>query len=148
MQQGLTTRRPRRTNPDLQLVTTVPDLDGQPPLGWEIYRVADSPLVSPLAYRPVSGTTAPSLMVDGGAQAPPASGSPAVSQITAMTTATVRILRTSTIFAPTAVSVPFDRMRESPPGKGGTHSGIRVMTRHAQEGVRGIIAGSGRRSRR
>jgi hypothetical protein len=40
-------------NPDLELVATVPDLDGKPPSGWNIFRVADSPTVAPLKYRPV-----------------------------------------------------------------------------------------------
>jgi hypothetical protein len=40
-------------NPDLTQVATVPDLDLKPPSGWTIYEVADSALVSPLAYQPV-----------------------------------------------------------------------------------------------
>jgi hypothetical protein len=40
-------------NPALTEVATVPDLDGKPPTGWTIYRVADSALVAPLAYQPV-----------------------------------------------------------------------------------------------
>jgi hypothetical protein len=40
-------------NPALSVVATVPDLDGKPPNGWTIYRVADSPTVSSLAYQPV-----------------------------------------------------------------------------------------------
>jgi hypothetical protein len=43
--------------PDLSLVATVPDLDGQPPKGWKIYRVAQpgnaSPLVTGLSVEPV-----------------------------------------------------------------------------------------------
>ena len=31
----------------------MPDLDGKPPSGWNIYEVADSELVAPLQYRPV-----------------------------------------------------------------------------------------------
>jgi hypothetical protein len=38
---------------DLQPVATVPDLDGKPPSGWTIYRVADSPTVQALANEPV-----------------------------------------------------------------------------------------------
>ena len=41
--------------PDLKLVATVPDLDGQPPNGWKIYEVAvpgnESPLVTGLDAR-------------------------------------------------------------------------------------------------
>jgi len=40
-------------NSSLTLVATVPDLDGKPPSGWNIYEVADSALVTPLQYRPV-----------------------------------------------------------------------------------------------
>jgi hypothetical protein len=40
-------------SPILVPIATVPDLDGQPPNGWTIYRVKDSPLVEPLAYQPV-----------------------------------------------------------------------------------------------
>ncbi len=42
--------------PALRVIATVPDLDGQPPSGWTIYRVADSPTVAPLAYQPVVAT--------------------------------------------------------------------------------------------
>jgi hypothetical protein len=42
----------------LRLVATSPDTDGKPPLGWNIYRVRDSKLVEPLAYRPVVVTDA------------------------------------------------------------------------------------------
>ncbi|MGH8984735.1 MAG: hypothetical protein ACRDY6_12800 [Acidimicrobiia bacterium] len=38
---------------DLTLVDRVPDLDGRPPLGWDIYEVADAPLVEPLNSEPV-----------------------------------------------------------------------------------------------
>jgi hypothetical protein len=41
-------------NPALKQVATVPDLDNKPPSGWTIYQVADSPVVSPLAYQPVA----------------------------------------------------------------------------------------------
>jgi hypothetical protein len=43
--------------PDLHLVATVPDLDGQPPNGWKIYQVLypgnESPLVTGLTKEPV-----------------------------------------------------------------------------------------------
>ncbi|MGO9875474.1 MAG: hypothetical protein ACLPVY_16930 [Acidimicrobiia bacterium] len=43
--------------PDLTLVATVPDLDGQPPKGWKIYHVDEpdnsSPLVTGLSVEPV-----------------------------------------------------------------------------------------------
>ena len=38
-------------NPALHPVATVPDLDGKPPSGWTIYRVADSPTVQALDVR-------------------------------------------------------------------------------------------------
>ena len=37
----------------LTLVATSPDVDGVPPNGWSIYRVADSGLVAPVRYQPV-----------------------------------------------------------------------------------------------
>jgi hypothetical protein len=37
----------------LRLVTTSPDTDNQEPLGWNVYRVADSQLVEPLKSQPV-----------------------------------------------------------------------------------------------
>jgi hypothetical protein len=37
----------------LTLVATIPDLDAKAPSGWSVYRVADSRLVTPLAYQPV-----------------------------------------------------------------------------------------------
>jgi hypothetical protein len=40
-------------DPRLQLVATSPDLDGAPPNGWSVYRVAGSELVAPLRYQPV-----------------------------------------------------------------------------------------------
>ena len=40
-------------NAALQPIATVPDLDGKPPSGWTIYRVADSPTVQALTYEPV-----------------------------------------------------------------------------------------------
>jgi hypothetical protein len=40
-------------NSSLTLVATVPDLDGKPPSGWNIYEVAHAPVVTPLKYRPV-----------------------------------------------------------------------------------------------
>ena len=40
-------------NPDLRLVAEVPDVDGQPPSGWEIYEVADTALVVDLGSQPV-----------------------------------------------------------------------------------------------
>jgi hypothetical protein len=40
-------------NRALTPVATVPDLDGKPPSGWTIYRVADSPTVQALTYEPV-----------------------------------------------------------------------------------------------
>ncbi len=46
--------------PDLTLVATVPDLDGQPPKGWKIYHVNEpdnaSPLVTGLSVQPVVAT--------------------------------------------------------------------------------------------
>jgi hypothetical protein len=38
---------------DLELVARAPDLDGRPPAGWNVYEVADAPLVEPLAHEPV-----------------------------------------------------------------------------------------------
>jgi hypothetical protein len=43
-------------NAGLEKVATVPDRDGKPPDGWAIYKVADAPLVQPLANRPVVAT--------------------------------------------------------------------------------------------
>ncbi|MEI8002005.1 MAG: hypothetical protein WCI50_11710, partial [Actinomycetes bacterium] len=43
-------------DPRLTLVATSPDLDQQAPLGWSIYRVADSPRVTGLAFEPVVAT--------------------------------------------------------------------------------------------
>jgi hypothetical protein len=43
-------------NSDLELVASVPDLDGKPPSGWNIYRVKDSPTVQALQYQPVVAT--------------------------------------------------------------------------------------------
>jgi hypothetical protein len=43
-------------NPNLELVRTVPDLDGKPPSGWSIYQVKDSPTVQALQYQPVVAT--------------------------------------------------------------------------------------------
>jgi hypothetical protein len=40
-------------NPDLSLVARAPDLDGVAPTGWNVYEVADAPLVEPLASEPV-----------------------------------------------------------------------------------------------
>jgi hypothetical protein len=40
-------------NPNLVKVATVPDLDGKPPSGWNIYRVKDSPTVQALRDQPV-----------------------------------------------------------------------------------------------
>jgi len=40
-------------NPELTLVAQAPDLDGQAPTGWNVYEVADAPLVEPLASEPV-----------------------------------------------------------------------------------------------
>ena len=60
------------TNPALRPVATVPDLDGKPPSGWTIYRVADSPTVQALAYEPVVVDdlhAAPSWQCDGRAEA-------------------------------------------------------------------------------
>jgi hypothetical protein len=49
-------------NRDLRLVATIPDRDGQPPKGWKVYEVRDSPLVEGLTREPVvakvhNGTT-------------------------------------------------------------------------------------------
>ena len=38
---------------DLTLVDRVPDLDGRPPLGWDVFEVADAPLIEPLRSEPV-----------------------------------------------------------------------------------------------
>ncbi|MFN8026714.1 MAG: hypothetical protein U0W40_10310 [Acidimicrobiia bacterium] len=60
-------------NSSLTLVATVPDLDGKPPSGWNIYEVADSSLVTPLKYRPVvvdDMTAQPSWKCEGTAQPP------------------------------------------------------------------------------
>ena len=43
-------------NPNLEVVATVPDLDGKPPSGWTIYQVKDSPTVQALRYEPVVAT--------------------------------------------------------------------------------------------
>jgi hypothetical protein len=47
--------------PGLELVASVPDLDGKPPSGWQIYRVASpdggDPLVTGLSYEPVVAKT-------------------------------------------------------------------------------------------
>ncbi len=43
-------------NPNLEVVATVPDLDGKPPSGWTIYQVKDSPTVQALQYEPVVAT--------------------------------------------------------------------------------------------
>ena len=40
-------------DPRLRLVTTSPDLDQAPPLGWSVYRVSHSAIVAPLDYEPV-----------------------------------------------------------------------------------------------
>jgi 6-pyruvoyl-tetrahydropterin synthase related domain len=40
-------------NPSLRLVAEVPDVDGVPPSGWEVYEVADTELVAGLDYEPV-----------------------------------------------------------------------------------------------
>ncbi len=40
-------------NPGLRLVAQVPDLDGAPPSGWDIYAVRDAATVAPLRYEPV-----------------------------------------------------------------------------------------------
>ena len=46
-----------KSEPNLSLIATVPDLDGQAPKGWKIYRVAyphdESPLVTGLSVEPV-----------------------------------------------------------------------------------------------
>jgi hypothetical protein len=38
---------------DLSLVARAPDFDGQPPIGWNVYEVADAPLVEPLTTEPI-----------------------------------------------------------------------------------------------
>jgi len=48
-----TTKAKAAADPRLELIATSPDIDGAPPEGWSIYRVADSPLVESLAYEPV-----------------------------------------------------------------------------------------------
>ena len=48
-----TTKAKADADPRLRLLTTSPDIDGAPPLGWSIYRVTDAPLVQGLSYEPV-----------------------------------------------------------------------------------------------
>jgi hypothetical protein len=67
-----------KANPNLEVVATVPDLDGKPPSGWTIYRVKDAPTVQALKYQPVVATgmqSAPSWKCEGQPQ-PVASGAP------------------------------------------------------------------------
>jgi len=47
------TKTKAAADPRLELVATSPDVDGAPPEGWSIYRVADAPLVEGLSYEPV-----------------------------------------------------------------------------------------------
>ncbi len=51
------TERLAAQQPDLRLIRTVPDVDGQAPKGWKIYQVVypagQSPLVTGLSYEPV-----------------------------------------------------------------------------------------------
>jgi hypothetical protein len=66
-----------KANPNLELVATVPDLDGKPPSGWDIYQVKDSPTVQALQYRPVVATgtrSDPSWKCEGGPK--PVAGTP------------------------------------------------------------------------
>jgi len=47
-----------KRQPDLQLIATVPDMDGKPPKGWKIYQVKNSlPLVQGLSVEPVVAKT-------------------------------------------------------------------------------------------
>ncbi|MDQ1511735.1 MAG: hypothetical protein QOG50_3579 [Actinomycetota bacterium] len=47
-----------KRQPDLELIATVPDMDGKPPKGWKIYRVKDAlPLVSGLSVEPLVAKT-------------------------------------------------------------------------------------------
>jgi hypothetical protein len=48
-----TTKERANDDPRLTLIATSPDKDAAAPLGWNIYRVADAPLVEGLAYQPV-----------------------------------------------------------------------------------------------
>jgi hypothetical protein len=60
-------------NSSLTLVATVPDLDGKPPSGWNIYEVADAPTVAPLQYQPVvvdDMKASPSWQCEGTAKPP------------------------------------------------------------------------------
>jgi hypothetical protein len=66
-----------KANPNLELLVTVPDLDGKPPSGWDIYRVKDSPTVQALPYQPVVATgmhSDPSWKCEGVAK--PVAGTP------------------------------------------------------------------------
>jgi len=53
MAQSADAKQRADSHPALSLVAQVPDFDGQPPLGWNVYEVADAPLVEPLAFEPV-----------------------------------------------------------------------------------------------
>jgi hypothetical protein len=53
MAQSADAKAKAHANPDLEEVATVPDLDGQPPSGWTIYEVKDSPLIEGLTREPV-----------------------------------------------------------------------------------------------
>jgi hypothetical protein len=41
-------------DPDLKLLRRTTDLDGNPPIGWNVYEVRDWALVAPLQYQPVA----------------------------------------------------------------------------------------------
>jgi hypothetical protein len=48
-----TTKQRADADPRLKLIATTPDKDAVAPLGWNIYRVKDAPLVEGLTYQPV-----------------------------------------------------------------------------------------------
>jgi len=48
-----TTKQRADADPRLKLIASSPDMDAVEPLGWNIYRVKDAPLVEGLGYQPV-----------------------------------------------------------------------------------------------
>ena len=50
------TKAQAAADPRLTLIASTPDLDGVAPKGWDIFRVANSPLVETLKYQPVVAT--------------------------------------------------------------------------------------------
>ena len=53
MAQSAETKQVAERSPSLRRVASVPDIDGIPPSGWNVYEVAESQLVAPLEYQPV-----------------------------------------------------------------------------------------------